>query len=113
MSWHGLMTPRLLGSLSSISSMHPGISSSTNTSAATCQHQSVTSRPCGAIKQTFGGQDLYPSTQEKAANLLNFVVKDHPFLDGNKRNAAALFTNYLTANGALRRAAPRHSSCNA
>jgi prophage maintenance system killer protein len=58
----------------------------------------------GAIEQTFGGQDLYPSTQEKAANLLYFVVKDHPFSDGNKRSAAALFTNYLNANGALLRA---------
>jgi prophage maintenance system killer protein len=39
--------------------------------------------------------------QEKAAHLLYFVVKDHPFSDGNKRSAAALFTYYLSLNGAL------------
>jgi prophage maintenance system killer protein len=49
----------------------------------------------GAIEQTLDGQDLFPSTQEEAANLFYFVVKDHPFSDGNKRSAAALVTNYL------------------
>jgi hypothetical protein len=44
----------------------------------------------GAVERTFTGQDLYPSVQEKAAPLFYFVVKDHPFSDGNKRNAAAL-----------------------
>ncbi|SJM62192.1 RhuM family protein [Gulosibacter sp. 10] len=44
----------------------------------------------GAIYQGFGGQDLYPTVEEKAANLLYLVVKDHPLSDGNKRSAAAL-----------------------
>ncbi len=57
----------------------------------------------GAVEQTFAGQDLYPSVQEKAAHLLYFVVKDHPFSDGNKRSAAALFTYYLSMNSALQR----------
>jgi prophage maintenance system killer protein len=49
----------------------------------------------GAIYQSFGGQDLYPTAQEKAANLLYFVVKNHSFTDGNKRIAAALFVYFL------------------
>ncbi len=56
----------------------------------------------GAVEQTFAGQDVYPSTQRKAAHFLYFVVKDHPFSDGNKRSAAALFTYYLSRNNALR-----------
>ncbi|MDO4399490.1 MAG: virulence protein RhuM/Fic/DOC family protein [Coriobacteriia bacterium] len=55
----------------------------------------------GAIYQSFGGRDLYPSLQEKAANLLYFVVKDHSFLDGNKRIAATMFLYFLDRNGAL------------
>lgn len=55
----------------------------------------------GAIEQTYAGEDLYPTVQEKAAHLLYFVVKDHPFSDGNKRSAAGLFTYYLSLNGAL------------
>lgn len=55
------------------------------------------------MEQTFAGQNLYPSVQEKAAHLLYFVVKDHPFSDGNKRSAAALFTYYLSMNSALQR----------
>lgn len=55
----------------------------------------------GAIYQSFGGQDLYPSVEEKAANLLYFVVKDHPLADGNKRSAAALFVTFLAHNGIL------------
>lgn len=45
----------------------------------------------GAIYQTFDGEELYASIEEKAANLLYFVVKNHAFTDGNKRIAAALF----------------------
>jgi prophage maintenance system killer protein len=45
----------------------------------------------GAIYQTFGGEELYPSIEEKAANLLYFVVKDHAFSDGNKRIGAIAF----------------------
>jgi prophage maintenance system killer protein len=57
----------------------------------------------GAVEQTFAGRDLYPSVQEKAAHLLYFVVKDHPFSAGNKRSAAAVFTYYLSMNIALQR----------
>ena len=39
----------------------------------------------GSIEQTFDGRALYPSVEEKAANLLCFIIKDHPFVDGNKR----------------------------
>ena len=53
----------------------------------------------GAIHQTFGGQDLYPSIEEKAAHLLYFIIKDHPFTDGNKRIGSFLFLLYLQSNG--------------
>nr|WP_320012164.1 virulence protein RhuM/Fic/DOC family protein [uncultured Desulfobulbus sp.] len=53
----------------------------------------------GAIHQTFGGQDLYASLEEKAAHLLYFVIKDHPFSDGNKRIGSFLFLLYLQENG--------------
>ena len=55
----------------------------------------------GAIYQSFGGQDVYPSLDEKAANLLYFVVKNHSFSDGNKRIAAAMFLYFLDRNNAL------------
>jgi prophage maintenance system killer protein len=55
----------------------------------------------GAIYQTFSGKELYPSVQEKAANLLYLTVKDHSFADGNKRIAAALFVYFLDKNDAL------------
>lgn len=54
-----------------------------------------------AVVQTFGGKDLYPSLEEKAAHLLYFLVKNHSFVDGNKRIAAALFVWFLEKNGAL------------
>ncbi|PWB41053.1 MAG: cytochrome C biogenesis protein CycH [Rhodocyclales bacterium] len=57
----------------------------------------------GAIMQTFGGRELYPGLEEKAAHLLYFLVKNHAFVDGNKRIAAALFLWYLERNGALLR----------
>jgi prophage maintenance system killer protein len=57
----------------------------------------------GAIYQTFGGEELYPSVEEKGANLLYFVVKNHAFSDGNKRIAAALFIYFLGSNGILYR----------
>jgi prophage maintenance system killer protein len=56
-----------------------------------------------AIYQTFGGSDLYPSVEEKAANLLYFVIKNHSFSDGNKRIAAFLFVWFLEKNGILYR----------
>ncbi|MES2732746.1 MAG: virulence protein RhuM/Fic/DOC family protein [Bacteroidota bacterium] len=55
------------------------------------------------IYQSFGGEELYPSLEEKAANLLYFVVKNHSFSDGNKRIAAVLFTWFLDKNRALYR----------
>ena len=53
------------------------------------------------ICQTFDGKDLYPSIEEKAAHLLYFIVKNHSFVDGNKRIAAAIFTWFLERNGLL------------
>ncbi len=55
----------------------------------------------GDIYQSFGGEDVYPSLEEKAANLLYFIVKNHSFLDGNKRIAATIFLYFLERNGAL------------
>lgn len=55
----------------------------------------------GAVQQTFGGQDLYSSIEEKAANLLYFIIKDHPFTDGNKRIGSFLFILFLQVNGLL------------
>jgi death-on-curing family protein len=55
----------------------------------------------GAIYQTFGKKELYPTLEEKAAYLLYFVVKNHSFVDGNKRIAAALFICFLDENGFL------------
>ncbi len=57
----------------------------------------------GAIYQTFDGKDVYPTVEEKAAHLLYFVVKNHSFVDGNKRIAAALFVYFLQKNGLLYR----------
>jgi prophage maintenance system killer protein len=55
----------------------------------------------GAIYQTFDSKDVYPSVEEKAAHLLYFVTKNHSFIDGNKRIAAALFVCFLQKNGIL------------
>ena len=55
----------------------------------------------GNIYQSFGGQDIYPSLEEKAANLLYFVTKNHSFLDVNKRIAATMFLYFLDKNGIL------------
>lgn len=52
----------------------------------------------GDIYQTFGGKELYPSLQEKAANLLYFITKNHSFNDGNKRIAATMFLYFLDKN---------------
>ena len=53
------------------------------------------------IYQEFGGVEIYPSLEEKAANLLYFVTKNHSFSDGNKRIAAAMFLYFLDKNNAL------------
>lgn len=55
----------------------------------------------GAVFQSFNGKDVYPTVQEKAANLLYFVVKNHSFHDGNKRIAAAVFLLFLERTGLL------------
>ncbi|MHB1463722.1 MAG: RhuM family protein [Thermoleophilia bacterium] len=55
----------------------------------------------GALEQTFDGQPLYPTAQARAANLLYLVIKDHPFVDGNKRIGTLLFLEYLRRNGLL------------
>ncbi len=55
------------------------------------------------IYQTFGKEELYPSAEEKAAHLLYFIVKNHAFIDGNKRIAAAIFICFLAGNGILYR----------
>jgi prophage maintenance system killer protein len=57
----------------------------------------------GNIEQTFDGQALYPSVEERAAALLYFMIKDHPFSDGNKRIGSLLFVHYLDRNGCLTR----------
>lgn len=53
----------------------------------------------GNLYQTFGGVDLYPSIEEKAAHLIYFIIKDHPFSDGNKRIGCLLFLLFLNING--------------
>jgi prophage maintenance system killer protein len=53
------------------------------------------------VFQSYGGKDLYPTLEEKAANLLYFIAKGHPFLDGNKRSAAFAFIWFLRKSGIL------------
>ncbi|WP_328597036.1 type II toxin-antitoxin system death-on-curing family toxin [Porcincola intestinalis] len=55
----------------------------------------------GNIYQFFGGQEIYPTLEEKAANLLYLVTKNHSFWDGNKRIAATMFLYFLDRNGIL------------
>lgn len=55
----------------------------------------------GNIYQSFAGQDIYPTLEEKAAHLLYFVTKNHSFFDGNKRIAATIFLYFLDKNGVL------------
>ena len=57
----------------------------------------------GTIYQSFGGVEFYPTIEEKAANLLYFVIKNHSFSDGNKRIAAYLFVWFMEKNGLLYR----------
>lgn len=55
----------------------------------------------GNLNQSFGGKKLYPNVEQKAAHLLYFIIKDHPFVDGNKRSASLLFIQFLTRNNCL------------
>ena len=57
----------------------------------------------GGIYQSFSKKELYPSLEEKAAHLLYFIIKDHPFVDGNKRIASFLFVYFLDKNNFLYR----------
>ena len=54
-----------------------------------------------AIYQSYGGEELYPSLEEKAANLLYFIIKNHSFVDGNRRIACSLFLYFLDRNDGL------------
>ncbi len=56
----------------------------------------------GSVFQSFDGKDIYPSTEEKSAHLLYFIIKNHPFIDGNKRSAAFSFVWFLRKAGILR-----------
>lgn len=55
----------------------------------------------GNLDQTVFGEPAYPTIESKAAHLLYFVVKNHPFIDGNKRSGAFLFIDFLHRNGCL------------
>lgn len=59
------------------------------------------SQSLGNIYQSFSGQELYPTLEEKASHLLYFITKNHSFLDGNKRIAATMFLYFLDKNGVL------------
>ncbi len=61
----------------------------------------------GAIYQTYDHSDLYPTVEEKAAHLLYFVIKDHPFTDGNKRIACFLFLTFLLKHKLIHPSIPR------
>lgn len=55
----------------------------------------------GNLDQTAVGEDVHPTVEAKAAHLLYFVIKNHPFADGNKRSGAYLFVDFLHRNGRL------------
>jgi prophage maintenance system killer protein len=57
----------------------------------------------GNVFQSFDGNDVYPSIEEKAAHLLYFIIKNHPFTDGNKRSGAYAFVWFLSRTGVLDR----------
>jgi prophage maintenance system killer protein len=61
----------------------------------------------GSIEQTMFGESLYRSREEKAANLLYLIIKDHPFSDGNKRIGSFLFMLYLKQEGIAHRFNPQ------
>ncbi len=59
------------------------------------RHEGAVAGIVGNVMQSFGGQEMYPSVEEKAAHLLYFMVKNHPFTDGNKRSGAYAFIWFL------------------
>ena len=65
----------------------------------TSRNNETIERIVGSIFQSAGGEDVYPTIEEKAAHLLYFMVKDHPFIDGNKRCGAFAFIWYLRNAG--------------
>jgi len=65
------------------------------------RHEGALSSIVGNVFQSFGGRDLYPSVEEKAAHLLYFIAKGHPFTDGNKRSGAFSFVWFLNRAGLL------------
>lgn len=65
------------------------------------EHSEALAGILGAVEQTFGGHALYPTIEERAAHLLYFIIKDHPFTDGNKRIGSFLFILFLRENGCL------------
>ena len=65
------------------------------------RHASAVAGIVGNVMQTFGGSELYPTIEEKAAHLLYFMVKNHPFTDGNKRSGAFAFVWFLKKAGIL------------
>jgi prophage maintenance system killer protein/prophage antirepressor-like protein len=68
---------------------------------ATEKNQGAVEGIMGNVMQTFGGKELYPSVESKAAHLLYFMVKNHPFTDGNKRSGAFAFVWFLRKAGRL------------
>lgn len=56
----------------------------------------------GNVMQSFGGTSVYPTLEEKAAHLLYFIIKNHPFIDGNKRSGAFIFIWFLNKTALLR-----------
>ncbi len=71
---------------------------------SSCSNIVIYKSSINTIYQTFDGQDLYPSVEEKGAMLLYLVTKNHSFSDGNKRIAAFLFLWFLEKNGILYKA---------
>lgn len=65
------------------------------------RHHGAVAGIVGNVMQSFGGHELYPSAEEKAAHLLYFMVKNHPFSDGNKRSGAYAFVWFLRNAGIL------------
>ena len=66
-----------------------------------CEREDAFAALLGNLDQTVFGDPAYPSVEAKAAHLLYFVIKNHPFLDGNKRSGAFLFVDFLNRNGRL------------
>jgi prophage maintenance system killer protein len=84
--------------LAHVSNLKIGLGEQANNLFGQLPNESKLQSILGAIQQTFGNDYLYPSIVEQAAQLLYFVIKDHPFIDGNKRIAVELCTQFLKKN---------------